>query len=122
MSLKYQIVGGIDQMKPDNQRVLPALLRSVDFAQESGWITDADLAGQALMFTYAGLIDSSDPNNPMLVKWGAELTKLMDKYGLTLFGRNDKPSVVDEVSPIDIIKANRITHSENIDLSNDKPN
>jgi hypothetical protein len=109
-------------MKPDNQRVLPALLRSVDFAQESGWITDADLAGQALMFTYAGLIDSSDPNNPMLVKWGAELTKLMDKYGLTLFGRNDKPSVVDEVNPIDIIKAGRITHASNIDLSNDKPN
>jgi hypothetical protein len=46
----------------------------------------------------------------------------MDKYGLTLFGRNDKPSVVEEVNPIDIIKAGRITHSSNLDLSNDKPN
>ena len=109
-------------MKPDNQRVLPALLRSVDFAQESGWITDADLAGQALMFTYAGLIDSSDPNNPMLVKWGAELTKLMDKYGLTLFGRNETPQVVEGGSPLDAIKSNRVTNSENIDHTNNKPN
>jgi hypothetical protein len=109
-------------MKPDNQRILPALSRSIDFAQENGWITEADLGGVAMMMTYAGLMDNSNQNDPMIVKWGAELTKLMDKYGLTLFGRNDKPSVVEEVNPIDIIKAGRITHASNIDLSNDKPN
>jgi hypothetical protein len=109
-------------MKVDNQRILPALSRSIDFAQENGWITEADLGGVAMMMTYAGLMDNSDQHDPMIVKWGAELTKLMDKYGLTLFGRNDKPSVVEEVNPIDIIKAGRITHASNLDLSNDKPN
>ena len=109
-------------MKPDNQRVLPALLKSVDFAQRNGWMTEADLAGEALMFTLAGLIDNSAPDNPMLVKWSAELGRLLDKYGLSVFGRDDKPSVQDEVTPIDTIKANRITNTENINYSNDKPN
>ncbi len=67
---------------------LTSLSRSIDFAQESGWITEADLGGVAMMMTYAGLMDNSDQHDPMIVKWGAELTKLMDKYGLTLFGKS----------------------------------
>ena len=109
-------------MKQDNQRILPALSRSIDFAQESGWITEADLGGVAMMMTYAGLMDNSDQHDPMIVKWGAELTKLMDKYGLTLFGRNETPQVVEGGSPLDAIKSNRITNSENIDHTNNKPN
>lgn len=109
-------------MKQDNQRILPALSRSIDFAQESGWITPADLGGVAMMMTYAGLMDNSDQHDPMIVKWGAELTKLMDKYGLTLFGRNETPQVVEGGSPIDAIIANRKFNSSSIDYSNDKPN
>jgi hypothetical protein len=109
-------------MKQDNQRILPALSRSIDFAQESGWITEADLGGVAMMMTYAGLMDNSDQHDPMIVKWGAELTKLMDKYGLTLFGRNETPQVVEGGSPIDSIIAGRKSSPENLDHSNTKPN
>jgi hypothetical protein len=109
-------------MKPDNQRILPALLKSVEFAQKNGWMTEADLAGEAMMFTYAGLMDNADPNDPMIVKWGSELSRLLDKYGLSVFGRDDKPSVQEDVTPIDTIKANRVSNTENIDHTNNKPN
>jgi len=104
-------------------RILPNLEKSVDYATANGWITDADLAGVAQAFCLAGLIDNMpDSETKEITNMSRQLQVVLDKYGLSVFGRGERPEVSNEVTPLDEIRNHRIASSQDHDYSNNKPN
>lgn len=113
-------------MRPEKFRILPALDRSVEFAQKNGWITEADLATVAHAFCLAGVIDNLPHSETKeFANLSRQLQVVLDRLGLSVFGRDDKPSISDEVTPLDRIKSKPIdwvTTAQDSDFTNNKPN
>jgi len=109
--------------REQNQRILPNLEKSVNYAQENGWITDADLAGVAQAFCLAGLLDNiPDSEVKEITNLSRQLQVVLDKYGLSVFGRGERPEIANEVTPLDKIRSGRIIHPENLNHNNESPN
>jgi len=110
---------GIKVPREQNQRILPALDKSVTYAQENGWITDADLAGVAQAFCLAGLIDNADDSNLKdIASLSRQLQVVLDKYGLSVYGRGERPEISNEVSPLDEIRAHRFSTPQDTNYPN----
>lgn len=106
-------------LREDKQRILPALDKATDEAQRQGFITDLDLAGIAALFTIAGVLDSGLLKPMEEIKYLSQLQSGLDKYGLSLFGRKEKPELeVGEDTLDDLRKLN----PENSDHSTSSPN
>ena len=106
-------------LREEKQRILPALDKATDEAQRQGFITDLDLAGIAALFTIAGVLDSGLLKPMEEIKYLSQLQSGLDKYGLSLFGRKEKPELeVGEDTLDDLRKLN----SENSDHSTSSPN
>ena len=56
-------------LKPENQRILPALDRAHEEALRQGIITDLDSAGIAMLFTLAGILDSGTLKPELQIKY-----------------------------------------------------
>jgi hypothetical protein len=109
--------------REQNQRILPNLEKSVNYAQENGWITDADLAGVAQAFCLAGLLDNiPDSEIKEITNLSRQLQVVLDKYGLSVFGRGERPEIVSEVTPLDKIRSGRVINPENLNHNNESPN
>ena len=107
-------------LKPENQRILPALDKAHEEALRQGIITDLDGAGIAMLFTLAGILDSGTLKPELQIKYMTQLQAGLDKYGLSLFGRKEKPDVEVGDDPLERI---RQYDSETRDhTSPDKPN
>ena len=106
-------------LREDKQRILPALDKATDEAQRQGFITDLDLAGIAALFTIAGVLDSGLLKPMEEIKYLSQLQSGLDKYGLSLFGRKEKPELeVGEDTLDDLRKLN----PENSDHTTSSPN
>jgi len=106
-------------LREDKQRILPALDRATEEATRQGFITELDLAGVAALFTIAGVLDSGLLKPMEEIKYLSQLQSGLDKYGLSLFGRKEKPEL--EVGE-DILDDLRKLTPENSDHSTDSPN
>lgn len=105
--------------REQNQRILPALDKSVAYAQENGWITSADMAGVAQAFCLAGLIDNAnDSNLKDIASLSRQLQVVLDKYGLSVYGRGERPQISNEVSPLDEIRAHRFSTPQDTNYPN----
>jgi hypothetical protein len=107
-------------LKPENQRILPALDRAHEEALRLGVITSLDGAGVAMMFTLAGVLDSGTLKPADEVKYMNQLMNLLDKYGLSLYGRKEKPDVEVGDDPLERIRQYSTENSDHTDSS--KPN
>ena len=106
-------------LREEKQRILPALDKATDEAQRQGFITSLDLAGIAALFTIAGVLDSGLLKPMEEIKYLSQLQSGLDKYGLSLFGRKEKPELeVGEDTLDDLRKLN----PENSDHSTSSPN
>lgn len=109
--------------REQNQRILPNLEKSVEYAQQNGWITDADLAGVAQAFCLAGLLDNiPDSEVKEITNLSRQLQVVLDKYGLSVFGRGERPEIASEVTPLDKIRFGRVINPENLNHNNESPN
>jgi len=109
--------------REQNQRILPNLEKSVNYAQENNWITDADLAGVAQAFCLAGLLDNiPDSEIKEITNLSRQLQVVLDKYGLSVFGRGERPEIASEVTPLDKIRSGRVINPENLNHNNESPN
>ena len=107
-------------LKPENQRILPALDRAHEEALRQGIITDLDSAGIAMLFTLAGILDSGTLKPELQIKYMTQLQAGLDKYGLSLFGRKEKPDVEVGDDPLERIRELKTEASDHTDPS--KPN
>jgi hypothetical protein len=116
-------------LREEKQRILPALDKATEEAQRQGFITELDLAGIAALFTIAGVLDSGLLKPMEEIKYLSQLQSGLDKYGLSLFGRKEKPELevgedtLDELRKLatdstDLGKLN----PENSDHTNSSPN
>ena len=110
----------IVSLKPENQRILPALDRAHEEALRQGIITDLDGAGIAMLFTLAGILDSGTLKPELQIKYMTQLQAGLDKYGLSLFGRKEKPDVEVGDDPLERIRELKTEASDHTDPS--KPN
>ena len=109
--------------REQNHRILPSLEKSVDYAQQNGWITEADLSGVAMGFCLAGIIDNlPDSETKEITNMSRQLQVILDKYGLSVFGRGERPEIASEVTPLDKIRSGRIINPENLNHNNESPN
>jgi hypothetical protein len=106
-------------LREEKQRILPALDRATDEAQRQGFITDLDLAGIAALFTIAGVLDSGLLKPMEEIKYLSQLQSGLDKYGLSLFGRKEKPELEVGEDPLDDL---RKLNPENSDHTTSSPN
>lgn len=107
-------------LKPDNQRILPALDRAHEEALRQGIITELDGAGVAMLFTLAGILDSGTLKPELQIKYMSQLQAGLDKYGLSLFGRKEKPDVEIGDDPLERIREYTTETSDHTNPS--KPN
>ena len=107
-------------LKPENQRILPALDRAHEEALRQGIITTLDSAGIAILFTLAGILDSGSLKPELQIKYMTQLQAGLDKYGLSLFGRKEKPDVEVGDDPLERIREYKTETSDYTDPS--KPN
>jgi len=106
-------------LREEKQRILPALDKATEEGQRQGFITDLDLAGVAVLFCIAGVLDSGLLKPMEEIKYLAQLQSGLDKYGLSLFGRKEKPQLeVGEDTLDDLRKLN----PENSDHTTSSPN
>ena len=110
----------IVSLKPENQRILPALDKAHEEALRQGIITDLDSAGIAMLFTLAGILDSGTLKPELQIKYMTQLQAGLDKYGLSLFGRKEKPDVEVGDDPLERIRELKTEASDHTDPS--KPN
>jgi len=106
--------------KEDNRaRILPALDLAITEATRKGIINDLDLAGIAMAYNLAGYLDNASLTATELGKLSGQLQQILDKYGLSLFGRKEKPEVLEGEDPLDDI---RKLNPENTDHTTSSPN
>ena len=106
-------------IKEEKHRILPALDRAHDEALRQGIISDLDAAGMAMAFTLAGVLDGGTLKPIEEVKYMGQLQQILDKYGLSLYGRKEKPELETGEDPIDNL---RKLNPENSDHSTSSPN
>jgi hypothetical protein len=100
-------------------RILPALDLAITEATRKGIINDLDLAGIAMAYNLAGYLDNASLTATELGKLSGQLQQILDKYGLSLFGRKEKPEVLEGEDPLDDI---RKLNPENTDHTTSSPN
>ena len=106
-------------IKEEKHRILPALDRAHDEALRQGIISDLDAAGMAMAFTLAGVLDGGTLKPIEEVKYMGQLQQILDKYGLSLFGRKEKPELEAGEDTLDDL---RKLNPENSDHTNSTPN
>jgi hypothetical protein len=106
-------------LREEKQRILPALDRATEEAKRQGIITELDLAGLSALFVIAGVLDSGMLKPMEEIKYLSQLQSGLDKYGLSLFGRKEKPELLEGEDPLDDLR--KLT-PENSDHSTDSPN
>jgi hypothetical protein len=106
-------------LREEKQRILPALDKATEEAQRQGFITELDLAGIAALFTIAGVLDSGLLKPMEEIKYLSQLQSGLDKYGLSLFGRKEKPELEAGEDTLDDL---RKLNPENTDHSTSSPN
>ena len=106
-------------LREEKQRILPALDKATEEAQRQGFITDLDLAGLAALFTIAGVLDSGLLKPMEEIKYLSQLQSGLDKYGLSLFGRKEKPELEAGEDTLDDL---RKLNPENSDHTTSSPN
>jgi hypothetical protein len=106
-------------LREEKQRILPALDRATEEAQRQGFITELDLAGIAALFTIAGVLDSGMLKPAEEIKYLSQLQSGLDKYGLSLFGRKEKPELEVGEDPLDDL---RKLNPETSDHTTSSPN
>jgi hypothetical protein len=106
-------------IKEEKHRILPALDRAHEEALRQGIITTLDAAGIAMAYTLAGVLDGGTLKPIEEVKYMGQLQQILDKYGLSLFGRKEKPEL--EVGD-DPLEALRQLRTEITDHTDSKPN
>ena len=107
-------------IKEEKHRILPALDRAHEEALRQGIISDLDAAGMAMAFTLAGVLDGGTLKPIEEVKYMGQLQQILDKYGLSLFGRKEKPDVEVGDDPLERIRELKTEASDHTDPS--KPN
>ena len=100
-------------------RILPALDLAITEATRKGIINDLDLAGIAMAYNLAGYLDNASLTATELGKLSGQLQQILDKYGLSLFGRKEKPEMLEGEDPLDDI---RKLNPENTDHTTSSPN
>ena len=106
-------------LREEKQRILPALDKATEEAQRQGIITALDLAGIAVLFSIAGVLDSGLLKPMEEIKYLSQLQSGLDKYGLSLFGRKEKPELEAGEDPLDDL---RKLNPENSDHTTSSPN
>jgi hypothetical protein len=106
-------------LREEKQRILPALDKATEEAQRQGFITELDLAGIAALFTIAGVLDSGLLKPMEEIKYFSQLQSGLDKYGLSLFGRKEKPELEAGEDTLDDL---RKLNPENSDHTTSSPN
>jgi len=106
-------------LREEKQRILPALDKATEEAKRQGIITELDLAGIAVLFSIAGVLDSGLLKPMEEIKYLSQLQSGLDKYGLSLFGRKEKPELEAGEDPLDDLR--KLT-PENSDHSTSSPN
>jgi len=106
-------------LREEKQRILPALDKATEEAQRQGFITELDLAGIAALFTIAGVLDSGLLKPMEEIKYLSQLQSGLDKYGLSLFGRKEKPELLEGEDPLVDL---RTLTPENSDHTTASPN
>ena len=106
-------------IKEEKHRILPALDRAHEEALRQGIISDLDAAGMAMAFTLGGVLDGGTLKPIEEVKYMGQLQQILDKYGLSLYGRKEKPELEIGEDPIDNL---RKLNPENSDHTTSLPN
>jgi len=91
-------------IKEEKHRILPALDRAHEEALRQGIITELDAAGMAMAYTLAGVLDGGTLKPIEEVKYMGQLQQILDKYGLSLFGRKEKPELEAGDDPLERIR------------------
>ena len=99
--------------KDPKDRIVPALDVAVEYGLANGSLTKYDLAGIAIAYNLAGILDNAELKPDQVAKLAGELQRTLDKYGLSLFGRGEKPEIPEEVNPLDRLRAVRDTDPKN---------
>ena len=106
-------------IKEEKHRILPALDRAHEEALRQNIITELDAAGMAMAYTLAGVLDGGTLKPIEEVKYMGQLQQILDKYGLSLFGRKEKPELEAGEDTLDDL---RKLNPENSDHTNSTPN
>jgi hypothetical protein len=101
--------------KNPKDRIVPALDEAIEYGLRNGSITKYDLAGIALAYNLAGIIDNAELKPDQVAKLSGELQRTLDKYGLSLYGRNEKPELPEEANPLDRLRSIRNTDAKDTD-------
>jgi hypothetical protein len=101
--------------KNPKERIVPALDAAVEYGLSNGSLTKYDMAGIANAYNLAGLLDNAPLKPEQVSKLAGEFQRILDKYGLSLYGRNEKPELPEEASPLERLRAIRTTDTANTD-------
>jgi hypothetical protein len=101
--------------KNPKERIVPALDAAIEYGIANGSLTKYDMAGIANAYNLAGLLDNAPLKPEQVGKLAGELQRILDKYGLSLYGRNEKPEMPEEASPLERLRAVRNTDTANSD-------
>ena len=101
-------------------RILPALDLAIQEAERKGIINDLDLAGVAMAYSLAGYLDNAQLTPTELGKLAGQLQAILDKYGLSLYGRKEKPDIEIGDDPLERIREYKTETRDH--TSPDKPN
>lgn len=91
--------------KKPKDRIIPALDSVVEYALSNGSLTKYDMAGIALAYNLAGILDNAELSPDQTAKLSGQLQSVLDKYGLSLYGRGEKPEMPEEESPLERLRA-----------------
>jgi hypothetical protein len=106
-------------LREEKQRILPALDKATEEAKRQGFITELDLAGVSALFVIAGVLDSGMLKPMEEIKYLTQLQSGLDKYGLSLFGRKEKPELEVGEDPLEALRQLR---TETTNHTNTSPN
>ena len=101
--------------KEPKDRIIPALDVAVEYGLSNGSLTKYDLAGIAVAYNLAGLLDNAELKPEQVAKLAGEFQRVLDKYGLSLYGRGEKPEVPEEANPLDRLRSLRNTNAKDSD-------
>jgi hypothetical protein len=101
--------------KNPRDRIIPALDEAIDYGLSNGSLTKYDMAGIAIAYNLAGILDNAELQPDQVAKLSGELQRTLDKYGLSLYGRNEKPELPEEANPLDRLRSIRNTDAKDTD-------
>ena len=89
---------------PKDNRLLPTLDASIEYAKQKNWLTDADLPGITQLYVLAGVIDNADLKPIELASLCRQFQQILDSYNLSVKARADLVEESSEVTPLDDLK------------------